>query len=139
MKATYIYKEWWLHIKNWLIYSKNWIKIKVLLPLMILIRLFYADNLDESKFIFCYDDNWLIELCIILSYSLSFQLLDCFTIPAVLVLSWLFLRVRYKILHVLGVGLCLLGVGSLVFADIMVEKWQGDGKSTAIWCDLEMQ
>ncbi|KAB7501501.1 Solute carrier family 35 member F1, partial [Armadillidium nasatum] len=47
----------------------------------------------------------------------SVQLLDCFVVPVVLALSWLFLKVRYKLVHVLGVGLCLLGVGCLVWAN----------------------
>ena len=46
------------------------------------------------------------------------QLLDCFTIPVVLLLSWLCVRVRYGIVHVLGVCLALVGVGCLVYADI---------------------
>ncbi|KAK4295535.1 hypothetical protein Pmani_031909 [Petrolisthes manimaculis] len=48
----------------------------------------------------------------------SVQLLDCFVVPVVLALSWLFLKVRYKLVHVLGVGLCLLGVGCLVWANV---------------------
>ncbi|XP_067124852.1 solute carrier family 35 member F2-like isoform X1 [Centruroides vittatus] len=54
----------------------------------------------------------------------SVQLLDCFTIPTVLALSWIFLKVRYKILHVLGVGIALLGVGCLVWADSEEGKTQ---------------
>ncbi|RXG69997.1 Solute carrier family 35 member F1 [Armadillidium vulgare] len=46
------------------------------------------------------------------------NLLDCFVVPVVLALSWLFLKVRYKLVHVLGVGLCLLGVGCLVWANV---------------------
>ncbi|ELU05103.1 hypothetical protein CAPTEDRAFT_143259 [Capitella teleta] len=52
----------------------------------------------------------------------SVQLLDCFTIPTVLLLSWLFLRARYKLIHFGGVALCLLGVGALVLADVFVGK-----------------
>ncbi|XP_022247328.1 solute carrier family 35 member F2-like [Limulus polyphemus] len=52
----------------------------------------------------------------------SIQLLDCFTIAMVLALSWLFLKVRYKIVHILGVGVALLGVGCLVWADLEEEK-----------------
>ncbi|XP_077488662.1 solute carrier family 35 member F2-like [Amblyomma americanum] len=47
----------------------------------------------------------------------SVQLLDCFTIPVVLALSWLALKVRYHPVHVLGVSVALLGVGCLVWAD----------------------
>ncbi|XP_067000647.2 solute carrier family 35 member F2 [Anabrus simplex] len=48
----------------------------------------------------------------------SIQLLDCVSIPAALALSCLLLRVRYKIVHIVGVGVCLMGVGCLVWADI---------------------
>lgn len=47
----------------------------------------------------------------------SIQLLDCFSIPVVLALSWLALKVRYQLVHVLGVSVSLLGVGCLVWAD----------------------
>lgn len=49
----------------------------------------------------------------------SVQLLDCFTIPVVLVLSWIFLKIRYKLIHIVGVGVCLVGVGSLIWADAL--------------------
>ncbi|XP_076374039.1 solute carrier family 35 member F2-like isoform X2 [Tachypleus tridentatus] len=52
----------------------------------------------------------------------SVQLLDCFTIPVVLALSWILLKVRYKIVHILGVGVALLGVGCLVWADLEEDK-----------------
>ncbi|XP_070568701.1 solute carrier family 35 member F2-like [Ptychodera flava] len=48
----------------------------------------------------------------------SIQLLDCITIPVVLLLSFIVLRVRYRWLHYVGVGICLIGVGALVGSDI---------------------
>ncbi|XP_043226334.1 solute carrier family 35 member F2-like isoform X1 [Amphibalanus amphitrite] len=48
----------------------------------------------------------------------SITLLDCFAIPTVLAMSWIFLKVRYKLLHIIGVSICLVGVGCLVWADI---------------------
>lgn len=45
------------------------------------------------------------------------QLLDCFTISVVLVLSWLFLRTRYLLIHIIGVAICLAGIGCLIAAD----------------------
>lgn len=47
----------------------------------------------------------------------SVQLLDCFTIPVVLLLSWAVLKVRYQIIHIVGVSVCLMGIGCLVWAD----------------------
>lgn len=59
-----------------------------------------------------------------LTYGIFFylsllQMLDCFSIPIVLALSWLFLKVRYKIVHISGVGICLLGIGSLVWSNVL--------------------
>ena len=51
-----------------------------------------------------------------------FQLLDCFTIPTVLFLSWLILKVKYKLVHIVGVLICLGGVGALVGADVLTNK-----------------
>ncbi|KDR14203.1 Solute carrier family 35 member F1 [Zootermopsis nevadensis] len=48
----------------------------------------------------------------------SIQLLDCVAIPAVLALTCLLLKVHYKLVHILGVSICLMGVGCLVWADI---------------------
>ncbi|XP_041830935.1 solute carrier family 35 member F1 [Melanotaenia boesemani] len=57
----------------------------------------------------------------------TIQLLDCFVVPVVLVLSWLFLLVRYKTVHFAGVGLCLLGTGCMVGADVLLGRQQGLG------------
>ncbi|VDM53172.1 unnamed protein product [Angiostrongylus costaricensis] len=42
----------------------------------------------------------------------------------VLLLSWLFLSVRYLISHIIGVCICLIGIACLIWADIL------DGKGT---------
>lgn len=47
-----------------------------------------------------------------------FQLLDCVSIPVALVLSCLILRVRYRMVHIIGISVCLMGVGCLVWAGI---------------------
>ncbi len=40
-----------------------------------------------------------------------------------LFLSWLVLRVRYKVLHFVGVATALVGVGALILADVLVDKY----------------
>ena len=46
------------------------------------------------------------------------QLLDSFTIATVMALSFVFLRVRYKVINVMGVSLALIGIVCLVLADL---------------------
>ncbi|RXN01513.1 Solute carrier family 35 member F1 [Acipenser ruthenus] len=58
----------------------------------------------------------------------SVQLLDCFVIPVVLLLSWFFLLVRYKAVHFIGIGVCLLGIGCMVGADVLAGRQQGLGE-----------
>lgn len=48
----------------------------------------------------------------------SIHLLDCISIPVALALSCLTLGIRFRFVHILGVSICLLGVGCLVWADI---------------------
>ncbi|OWF44997.1 solute carrier family 35 member F1-like [Mizuhopecten yessoensis] len=49
----------------------------------------------------------------------SVQLLDCFSIPMVLLLSCLILRIRYKPLNFVGIVVCLLGMGGLILTDFL--------------------
>ncbi|XP_062341997.1 solute carrier family 35 member F2-like isoform X1 [Osmerus eperlanus] len=55
----------------------------------------------------------------------SIQLLDCFVIPVLMVLSWFFLKTRYRPVHFVGVAVCLLGVGAMVGADLLAGRDQG--------------
>ncbi|KAM7373964.1 hypothetical protein PAMP_006648 [Pampus punctatissimus] len=55
----------------------------------------------------------------------SVQLLDCFVIPVLILLSWFFLKTRYRMVHFVAVLLCLLGVGAMVGADILAGRDQG--------------
>ncbi|XP_077340456.1 solute carrier family 35 member F2-like [Lithobates pipiens] len=58
---------------------------------------------------------------------ISVQLLDCVAIPVLMVLSWFILRSRYNWIHYLAVCVCLLGVGTLVYADVLSERVDGKG------------
>ncbi|XP_073341137.1 solute carrier family 35 member F2-like [Pagrus major] len=55
----------------------------------------------------------------------SVQLLDCFVIPVLMLLSWWVLKTRYRPLHFVAVCICLLGVGAMVGADLLAGRDQG--------------
>uniref|UniRef100_A0A6B2L9V4 EamA domain-containing protein n=1 Tax=Arcella intermedia TaxID=1963864 RepID=A0A6B2L9V4_9EUKA len=48
----------------------------------------------------------------------SITLLDCFSIPCVVLFTGLFLKTRYNLRHILGVILCIGGLAILVYSDI---------------------
>lgn len=64
--------------------------------------------------------------CVLFTYNTDMmvifhmlQLLDSLTILCVMVLSFIFLRIRYKIINLMGVTLSLIGILSLVLATVM--------------------
>ncbi|XP_059797954.1 solute carrier family 35 member F1 isoform X4 [Balaenoptera ricei] len=62
----------------------------------------------------------------------SIQLLDCFVIPVVILLSWFFLLIRYKAVHFLGIIVCILGMGCMAGADVLVGRHQGAGENKLV-------
>ncbi|XP_016151525.1 solute carrier family 35 member F2-like [Sinocyclocheilus grahami] len=58
-------------------------------------------------------------------YEMLLPLLDCFVIPVLMLLSWIFLKTRYRPLHFIAVTVCLLGVGAMVGADLLAGRDQG--------------
>ncbi|XP_060747661.1 solute carrier family 35 member F2 [Tachysurus vachellii] len=62
----------------------------------------------------------------------SIQLLDCFVIPVLMVLSWFFLKTRYRPLHFIAVTVCLLGVGAMVGADLLAGRDQGSNSDVLL-------
>ncbi|KAK7466467.1 hypothetical protein VKT23_005188 [Stygiomarasmius scandens] len=65
---------------------------------------------------------------------LSCMLLDAWAIPVCLFFSWVYMRTKYHWTQLLGVFICILGLGLLVTADVVTEKnWspldrgKGDG------------
>uniref|UniRef100_A0A8D2J7T4 Solute carrier family 35 member F2 n=1 Tax=Varanus komodoensis TaxID=61221 RepID=A0A8D2J7T4_VARKO len=62
----------------------------------------------------------------------SVQLLDCFGIPVLMALSWFILHARYKLIHFIAVAVCLLGVGTMVGADILAGRKDGEGSNVVI-------
>ena len=53
--------------------------------------------------------------------------MDCFAIASVLALSWIFLKIRYKLVHYVGVIVSLVGVACLVIADYYGTRYYGPG------------
>uniref|UniRef100_A0A0R3RI81 Solute carrier family 35 member F1 n=1 Tax=Elaeophora elaphi TaxID=1147741 RepID=A0A0R3RI81_9BILA len=66
--------------------------------------------------------NYIIVYAYQFTNLTSVQLLDCSTIPMVLLLSWLFLSTRYLLTHIIGVGICLVGIAVLIWADALEGK-----------------
>jgi solute carrier family 35 protein F1/2 len=52
----------------------------------------------------------------------SIQLLDCLTIPNVLVLSFLFLRRRYGISHLIGIIFCIVGILFIIIDEAKINR-----------------
>jgi drug/metabolite transporter (DMT)-like permease len=61
--------------------------------------------------------NYLVILAYNYTTITSVMLLDCFTIPCAMVLSYLFLGCRYNYMHILGTAICLLGLACIVIND----------------------
>ncbi|KAG2011568.1 DUF914 domain membrane protein [Coprinopsis cinerea AmutBmut pab1-1] len=53
---------------------------------------------------------------------LSCMLLDAWAIPVCLFFSWLYMRVKYHWTQILGVGICIGGLGLLVVSDVVTDK-----------------
>lgn len=48
----------------------------------------------------------------------SVMLLDCWSIPCVILLTWLFLKTKYKYRKFVGVAICVAGLVLVVFSDV---------------------
>jgi solute carrier family 35, member F1/2 len=66
--------------------------------------------------------NFLIVTAFRYTNITSVMLLDCFTIPNVMLLSWLFLKARYTARQYAGVVVCLVGLATLVVSDALTES-----------------
>ncbi|XP_068122991.1 solute carrier family 35 member F2-like isoform X2 [Hyperolius riggenbachi] len=62
----------------------------------------------------------------------SVQLLDCVGIPVLMALSWFILRYRYRLIHYIAVVVCLLGVGTMVGADVLSGRESGKASDMLI-------
>jgi solute carrier family 35, member F1/2 len=48
----------------------------------------------------------------------SVMLLDCWAIPCVILLTWLFLKTKYGLRKFIGVGICIAGIVLGIFSDV---------------------
>ncbi|KAJ8774882.1 hypothetical protein K2173_018141 [Erythroxylum novogranatense] len=48
----------------------------------------------------------------------SVMLLDCWTIPSVMLLTWIFLKTKYRFKKIAGVAVCVAGLVMVVFSDV---------------------
>jgi len=68
------------------------------------------------------EGNFLLVLAYQYTTITSVQLLDCFTIPIVMILSWRLFNARYRKVHLVGAGVAILGLGLLVTSDAVLGK-----------------
>nr|KAF6439052.1 solute carrier family 35 member F2 [Molossus molossus] len=76
--------------------------------------------------------NYLIVRAYQYTTLTSVQLLDCFGIPVLMALSWFILYARYRVIHFIAVAVCLLGVGTMVGADILAGREDNSGSDVLI-------
>ncbi|KAL0481469.1 solute carrier family 35 member [Acrasis kona] len=65
------------------------------------------------------EGNYLVVLAYRYTTITSIMLLNCFTIPCVMVLSRIFLKRRYNWTHVVGAIICLIGLATLIINDVL--------------------
>ncbi|KAK9714223.1 hypothetical protein RND81_06G079900 [Saponaria officinalis] len=59
----------------------------------------------------------------------SVMLLDCWTIPCVIILTWLFLSTEYGWRKFMGVAVCVLGLVLVVFSDVHAQDRKDRGSN----------
>ncbi|KAJ0255547.1 Solute carrier family 35 protein [Hirschfeldia incana] len=64
------------------------------------------------------EGNFLVVKAFQYTSMTSVMLLDCWAIPCVLVLTWVFLKTRYSLMKISGVVVCIVGVVMVIFSDV---------------------
>ncbi|KAB1254988.1 Solute carrier family 35 member F2 [Camelus dromedarius] len=80
--------------------------------------------------------NYLIVRAYQYTTLTSVQLLDCFGIPVLMALSWFILYARYRVIHFIAVAVCLLGVGTMVGADMLAGREDSAAGSDVLIGDI---
>lgn len=90
-------------------------------------------SLDGIKYAFIgvidVEANFLVVQAYAYTTVTSVQILDCFSIAVVLLLSRLFLKTHYRLVHYGGVVISLIGLSGLITADVITGK-NGDGNAS---------
>lgn len=77
--------------------------------------------------------NYLVNKAYQYSSITSVTLLDCWTIPWVIILTWIFLGTRYSLWQFFGAALCIVGLGLVLLSDAGVG---GGGGSRPLLGDI---
>ncbi|KVI00276.1 Protein of unknown function DUF914, eukaryotic [Cynara cardunculus var. scolymus] len=59
----------------------------------------------------------------------SIMLLDCWSIPSVILLTWLFLKTKYRFKKIAGVAICVAGLVLVIFSDVHAADRSQNGSS----------
>ncbi|KAJ4972003.1 hypothetical protein NE237_005102 [Protea cynaroides] len=70
--------------------------------------------------------NYLVIKAFQYSSITSVTILDCWTIPWVMILTWIFLRTRYSLWQFLGAAVCVVGLCLVLLSDAGVAGGGGD-------------
>uniref|UniRef100_A0A914MFG6 Uncharacterized protein n=1 Tax=Meloidogyne incognita TaxID=6306 RepID=A0A914MFG6_MELIC len=76
--------------------------------------------------------NWAMVYAYQFTNITAIQLLNSFTIPAVMLLSCIFLSTRYKRGQFAAVAICLLGLGLTIYTDAIHDKGLNSGTNKFI-------
>ncbi|KAI3881353.1 hypothetical protein MKX03_025660 [Papaver bracteatum] len=68
--------------------------------------------------LFDVEGNFLVVKAYQYTSLTSVMLLDCWTIPCVILFTWLFLKTKYRIRKFIGVAVCVAGLVLVVFSDV---------------------
>ncbi|XP_078181848.1 uncharacterized protein LOC144575537 isoform X7 [Carex rostrata] len=71
--------------------------------------------------------NFLVVKAYQYSSITSVTLLDCWTIPWVMILTWIVLKTRYSVWQFIGAGICVVGLVLVLFSDAGVSSGGGTG------------
>ncbi|XP_076886984.1 uncharacterized protein LOC143537001 [Bidens hawaiensis] len=59
----------------------------------------------------------------------SIMLLDCWSIPSVILLTWLFLKTKYRYKKIAGVAICIAGLVLVIFSDVHADDRTQSGSN----------